>query len=80
MLPSLAFIWKVFVSLIAIVAGILALYFVCVSAVYLVILAVNLDVSWAKKHGRSAHSDAVANAIVGVLILIFLGAVFWVRH
>lgn len=32
MLPSLEFIWKVFVSLFAITAGILAMYWVCVSA------------------------------------------------
>lgn len=80
MLPTIGFVWKVFVSLFAIVAGILALYWVCTSIVYLIVLAVDLDVSWAKKTGRTAHSDAVAKASVGILVLIFLGVMFWIRH
>ncbi len=80
MLPNLDFIWKVFVSLFAIAAGILALYWVCTSALYLVVLAVDLEIGWAKKQGRKAQADAVAKASIGVIVLACLVIVFWVRH
>ncbi len=80
MLPSIDFIWKVFVSLFAIVAGILGLYWVCASAVYLVVLAVDAEVSWAKEHGRVLRTDAAAKGAIGVAILLSLAAVFWARR
>jgi hypothetical protein len=80
MLPSFEFIWKVFVSLFAIAGGILALYWVCGSALYLIVVAVDLEVTWAKKQGRRARTDAIAKASLGLLVLICLGAVFWIRR
>lgn len=80
MLPNFEFIWKVFVSLFAIAVGILALYWVCASALYLVVLAVDVEVAWAKKCGRMARTDAIAKASIGVLVLVFLGIIFWARH
>jgi len=79
-LPSIQFVWKVFVSLFAIAIGILALYWICSSILYLIVLAVDFEVSWARKKGRAPHSDAVAKAAVGILVLILLGAMFWVHH
>ena len=80
MLPSFEFIWRVFVSLFAIAAGIVALYWVCVSALYLVVLAVDPEVGWAQKHGRKARTDAVAKASIGVLVLFCLAVAFWAKH
>jgi len=80
MLPNFEFIWNVFVSLFVIVLGILALYWVCSSAVYLIVLAVDIEVGWAKRKGRMARTDTVAKAAVGMLVLLFLGAVIWVQR
>ena len=80
MLPNFEFIWDVFVSLVAIVVGILSLYWVCSSVLYLIVLAVDTEVEWAKHNGRVARTDAVAKASIGVLVLLFLGVVIWVRN
>lgn len=79
-MPSLEFIWRVFISLVAIVAGIIALYWICGSALYMIVLAVDLEVSWARKNNRKARTDAVAKATIGFLVLIFLALVFYVRY
>lgn len=79
MLPSLEFIWKVFVSLFAIAVGILALYWVCASTLYVIALAFEAKLPWVEG-SRASRGDAIAKASIGVLVLIFLGAVFWVRH
>jgi hypothetical protein len=80
MLPSIEFVWKVFVSLFAIAVGILALYWVCASLLYLVVLAVDAEVGWAKKRGRVPRTDAIAKALIGVLALIVLSLVFRFSH
>ena len=80
MLPSFEFIWKVFVSLFAIAAGIVALYWVCVSTLYLVVLAVDLEVGWANKNRRKARSEAMAKASIGVLVLVCLAVAFRAKH
>ncbi len=78
-MPTFEFIWDVFVSLFVIVVGILALYWVCSSVLYLAALAVDREVRWAKKSGRIARTDAVAKAAIGVFVLLFLGVVIWGR-
>lgn len=80
MSPSFEFIWKVFVSLLAIAVGILALYWVCASTLYLVALAFEAKLAWVEERGRMARTDAITKASVGMLVLIFLGAVFWARR
>ena len=80
MLPSFEFIWKVFVSLFAIAAGIVALYWVCVSTLYLVVLAVDLEVGWANKNRRKARSEAMAKDSIGVLVLVCLAVAFRAKH
>lgn len=62
-----------------IIVGILALYWICSSVLYLAVLAVDLEVRWAKRNGRIARTDAVAKASIGVFVLLFLGALIWVR-
>lgn len=78
-MPSVEFIWKVFVSLLAIVAGILALYWVFVSVLYLVVLAFEAKLAWVEKRGRTARADAITKASIGILVLIFLTMALW-RH
>ena len=80
MLPSIEFIWKVFVSLFAIAFGILALYWVTVSALYLVALAFEAKITWARNCGQKTRADAIVKASIGVLSLIILMAIFWARH
>lgn len=80
MLPSFEFIWKVFVSLSAIAVGILALYWVCASTLYLIALALEAKSTWVEKRGPMARTDAIAKALIGMLVLILLGAAFWARH
>ncbi len=79
-MPDLTFIWKVFVSLFAIVGGILALYWVCASSLYLIALAFEAKVAWVERRGRNARTNAIAKISVGALVLVVLGVVFWVRH
>jgi hypothetical protein len=79
MLPSVEFIWKVFVSLFAIAVGILALYRVCASVLYLVALAFKAKVAWVEKRGRTARADAITKASIGIVVLMFLTVAFW-RH
>ncbi|MGE5110972.1 MAG: hypothetical protein ACM3JB_08965 [Acidobacteriaceae bacterium] len=67
-------------SLFAIAVGILALYWVCASTLYLIALAFEANLAWVEKHGPMARTDAIIKASIGMLVLIFLGAVFWARH
>lgn len=78
MLPSFEFIWNVFVALFVIIVGILALYRVCSSIIYVVVLAVDMEVRWAKRNGGIARTDAVAKASITVFVLLFLGVAIWV--
>lgn len=80
MLPGFEFIWKVFISLFAIALGIVALYWVCCSAIYLIVLCVDFEIEWAKKQGREARANAIAKGSLGILVLICLAAVLWARH
>lgn len=80
MLPSIEFVWKVFVSLLAIAVGILALYWVCASTLYLVALAFEAKVAWVEKRGRISRVDAITKFSIGALVLLCLGMAFWMRH
>jgi hypothetical protein len=78
MLPSFEFIWNVFVSLFVIIVGILALYWVCSSIIYLGVLAVDMEVRWAKRNGGIARTGTVAKASIAMFVLLFLGVAIWV--